>query len=331
MTYKIISCDGGGVRGYITAKLILQLNLETEGRLLGEADAYVGTSTGGLIAVGLGAGLTIGDIVQIYEAPKEIFTENTDYPAADHRSAPERSGAPKDTGPGKLACQYTADGLKTVLGPKLGTKTLGDLGAGKLVAVNTAQLDNMDLETPNWEPVTFNNLNIGGWNSVSLLDACLCTSAAPTYFPPNEVGGIFYADGGTFANNPVLNGIDLARKSGLVGDLSDIQVVSLGTGLQPMCISASTVGDPLSWGVDRWMLGTPSLLDLMFDLSAENLTGIAQGLLGRNMVRLNPTLTTPVPLDGVDPEERRIMDTAVQNFTRYSPAWSAAKAMVTAW
>lgn len=57
MTFKILSCDGGGIRGLMTALLIR--DLDRRFGLIAKADAFAGTSTGGLIALALAHGLPI--------------------------------------------------------------------------------------------------------------------------------------------------------------------------------------------------------------------------------------------------------------------------------
>lgn len=62
--FLILTCDGGGIRGLITAMLIDKLNEELN--FLDKIDLFAGTSTGGLIALGLASGLPISQLVDIY-------------------------------------------------------------------------------------------------------------------------------------------------------------------------------------------------------------------------------------------------------------------------
>jgi hypothetical protein len=62
--YLVVTCDGGGIRGLITALLLQNLG----SGLLDNVNMFAGTSTGSLIAFGLGSQkLSIDDIVEIYE------------------------------------------------------------------------------------------------------------------------------------------------------------------------------------------------------------------------------------------------------------------------
>src|SRR5262250_489317 len=75
MSFFLISCDGGGIRGILTA-LLLQ-DLDKRYGIITKSDGFVGTSTGGLIALGLAANVPISDIVALYQSKgKEIFIPN---------------------------------------------------------------------------------------------------------------------------------------------------------------------------------------------------------------------------------------------------------------
>jgi patatin-like phospholipase/acyl hydrolase len=54
-TYRILSIDGGGIRGVLTARILERL-LEDQPDLLQKVDLFAGTSTGGLLALGFAAG-----------------------------------------------------------------------------------------------------------------------------------------------------------------------------------------------------------------------------------------------------------------------------------
>jgi len=68
LSYLILSCDGGGIRGYLSSLLLQQLDkdLKIFGTNNGNVDFYAGTSTGGLIALALAQGQSIDSIVNLY-------------------------------------------------------------------------------------------------------------------------------------------------------------------------------------------------------------------------------------------------------------------------
>ena len=67
--FKILSIDGGGIRGIIPAKILYHLEEEaidrygTDARLCDFFDLVCGTSTGGIIAIGIALGMTAKDIL----------------------------------------------------------------------------------------------------------------------------------------------------------------------------------------------------------------------------------------------------------------------------
>src|SRR5436190_10521932 len=64
---RILAIDGGGIKGVFPASFLAAVE-HTTGRPIGECfDLVVGTSTGGIIALGLGMGLSAMEIMQFYE------------------------------------------------------------------------------------------------------------------------------------------------------------------------------------------------------------------------------------------------------------------------
>ena len=343
MTFRLLSCDGGGIRGYISSTLIKNLDTATNGKLLANVNGYAGTSTGGLISIALGAGVSIDTLVDIYtNDAAEIFTKNTWFSAENSEQAQLRAELGEQAelaGPGFFECEYTSAGLHKLMSKYLGQKTFGDV-SGRMIAVNSAQLENTADTPARWSPATLNNMKVGAdYSGTSLVDAALATSAAPTYFPPHQIGSSgYFADGGTFANNPVLNGVEVALSSGMAGSLADIQVISIGTGLSPVGISSAAVGNPLDWGATTWLWpkasskGVPALalLNLTMSLSAENAGGVTERLLGGNLVRVNPVLAAPVPLDGYSKQDYQHMDAAIKA-AMAGPEWQKAINLINGW
>ena len=85
-TYRILSCDGGGIRGVITAKLLQALDPS----VLKNIDLFAGTSTGSIIALGLASGVPIDTIVELYSA--EILLEDLPALSAFGQAGSARSG-----------------------------------------------------------------------------------------------------------------------------------------------------------------------------------------------------------------------------------------------
>ena len=299
MPFKILCCDGGGVRGLITSLLIQ--DLDQHFGVIERADGFAGTSTGGLIALGLANGVDIERIVEVYQCKgSTIFDPNDRLLDEKEQSKPATLGQNElESGPGIFSCQYKNDGLKQVASELVGYTLLND--ASKYVAINTARLWDGD----SWESVTFSNSPDNPYSGISMLDAALATSAAPTYFPPYKISPLgYFADGGTFANNPSVTAIADVLSGRLVDSLDNVRVLSLGTGLSPQGVAPTSISDPLDWGVTHWMkpyqsdnVPAMALLNLMMDCTAKVATSEASQLLAEKFCRGNLTLPMPVPLD----------------------------------
>ena len=324
MTYRILCCDGGGIRGLITALLIQDLKNSVPG-FVDKVDVFAGTSTGGLISLGLAHGVAIEDVVTLYTTEgKEIFTPNGWLleEIERQRAFGALSAEELVAGPGVLRCQYTSEGLGRVAAQLLGDGRLRD--CGKPVVVNTAQL----WDGTSWRPDTMSNLAPNRFRDVAMVDAALATSAAPTYFPPHNVTPFgYFADGGVFANNPAMCAIAEVLGSDLGVALADLRVLSLGTGQVPEGIPPATIGDPLDWGASYWLWPwtsgeTPAmpLIDLIFDGTSANVTAEAEKLLRDAFCRANVPLSKPYPLD--DWEHISVLEDLTHTYMA-STAWKA--------
>ncbi|SPH24455.1 hypothetical protein DEA8626_03507 [Defluviimonas aquaemixtae] len=149
MTFRLLSCDGGGIRGYMSSLIIEALNKQTGGKLLGSADGFAGTSTGGLITVALADARTQGqdmpdrikEIVEIYRCDADrIFTENDRGLFSRIEEMLLRLFGHQG-GPGVLECQYTANGLVSVAHDLVGDRTSGSIDPALVLAVNSAALE----------------------------------------------------------------------------------------------------------------------------------------------------------------------------------------------
>lgn len=238
--YRILSFDGGGVRGLLTAVLLEQL-LERVPGWLDKADLLAGTSTGGIIALGLAKGLTPSDLRRLYfERSRHIFA---DSPWDDIRDLF-----------GVVGAQYGTKNLKRELEAVFGKTRLMDLR--KRVLIPT-----LDLEDPGkkqWKPKFFHNFPGNDSDGSSrAVDVALHTSAAPTYFP--SVDG--YIDGGVCANNPSMSAVAQTQDERIGANrpkIDDIVLLSVGTGQMLSRIRRKTV----DWGFGQW---AKPLVKLMLD------------------------------------------------------------------
>ena len=251
MAYNVLSLDGGGIRGIVSVVLLERLSQAPglEG-WLDRVHLFAGTSTGGLISIGLAAGLSLGELRQLYERDgPRIFKDSTFDDIKDL---------------GKLiGADYETDELERVLERILGARRLGDLS--KRVLVSAFDLDNgaADPSARRWKPKLFHNFP-GEDSDAAVLArrAALYTSAAPTYFP--TVDG--YVDGGVFAPNPSMCALAQTQdpRTGEAVELGTVRLLSIGTGESLLRVE----GDRLDWGYAQW---ARPLVDLML----QGVSGIA--------------------------------------------------------
>ena len=245
MTYRILSLDGGGIRGLITIILLQRLNQETSlAGWLDQVDLVAGTSTGGLLALAIAKGVDLQVLRDLYETKgKDVFDDSW---LDDLRDLATIIGA-----------EYNNKKLTRELKAIFGSTTLGELRHNLIVT--TFDLDNeaTDPQKRSWKPKIFHNLP-GNDNDNNFLayKVGLYTSAAPTYFP--AVDG--YIDGGVFANNPSMCALAQTqdKRNQNKAPLQDVILLSLGTGTSLMYIK----GKNLDWGYAQWV---KPLISLMLD------------------------------------------------------------------
>jgi patatin-like phospholipase/acyl hydrolase len=286
--YRILSFDGGGIRGLLTATLLERLEAARPD-LMARADLFAGVSTGGIIALAMAAGLPPSTVVDLYESKASVVF--ADSILDDIRDLGRLTGA-----------EYSNANLKRELEAHFGSMTLGDLS--KKVVIASFDLDN-EASGPgrvrSWKPKFFHNFPGPGTDAGErVLDVALRTSAAPTYFPVYQG----YVDGGVATNNPSMCGLAQAIDAGTGGQqLEDIVMLSFGTGFNPRYLA----GEESDWGLLQW--ARP-----IFDIILDGSVGVADyqcaRLLGARYHRLNPALAAPVGLDDITqiPALRRLAE-----------------------
>lgn len=342
--YLILACDGGGMRGYLSSLILQRLNKDCGifGLANRNVDLYAGTSTGGLIALGLAQGKTIDDVVNLYQnAGAQIFTplsvQLTCAGAVAGCSSPAPSNAATGgTGSSKELFQSLFDNIGD---PSLLSVLIGFIPEDPVlstlpskVMVTTFQLADPHATPPAWNALTIDNFTGSPGADTRLFDAALATSAAPVYFPPYfhpQFG--WCSDGGLFANNPAALAVSLAIQQGQ--SLSDIVLLSIGTGKTNANIMP-TNRDRLCFGVNRWASlkaqdDTPAfpLLNAMMDGVSDSTDGLCSQLLGGSgpngrYMRLNPSLPASVAMDDFTPATMQMFEQAATDYFN-SPDWTA--------
>jgi patatin-like phospholipase/acyl hydrolase len=277
--YRVLSIDGGGIRGLVTT-ILLQRILATPGleRLLDSVDLIAGTSTGGLLALGLAKGLDLETIRDVYiKGGPRVFDDSWLDDVVDL---------------GKLrGADYGIKNLRQEITKLLGDTKLGDLK--KRVLVTAFDLDNEDPVARTWKPKIFHNFpGPSSDRATRAVDVGLYTSAAPTYFP--AVDG--YVDGGVYASNPSMCALAQTQDTRYkpTPRLRDVVLLSLGTGTSLQYIT----GQSNDWGYAQW---AKPLINLMLDGTAGIADYQCRQLLSSRYHRLGPVFEpgVSIPMDGV--------------------------------
>ena len=276
--FHILSLDGGGIRGVLTASILERLEAGMPG-LLNEVNLIAGTSTGGILALALASGMSPTKVREMYERlGNRVFKDSL----WDNL---------KDLG-GARGAQYSNNYLKEELTNQFGSMTLNELKT--TVLISSFDLDNEATsfgKVRSWKPKYFHNFpgeDSDGHEKV--VDVALYTSAAPTYFPVYHG----YVDGGVVSNNPSMCALAQALESNTGKQkLQDVRILSIGTGVNPQFLTA--VDD--DWGFIQW---GPHVISLMMEGSMGLADYQCRQLLHNHYLRINPVLPVPIGLDGLD-------------------------------
>jgi patatin-like phospholipase/acyl hydrolase len=247
---RILAIDGGGIRGILPALLLAEIERRTGQPTAGLFDLVAGTSTGGILAIGLTIPKTLAsqpyraaEMAEMYAREgSRIFSRSFWHrlAACDHLIQPK----------------YSTTGIEQVLAEYFGDARLRDASTHVLIT---------SYEIEHSFPFFFRSSM-----ARERLDydfparhVARATSAAPTYFEPMKLltGTVpdhyTLIDGGVFANNPAACALVEARTN--YPYERDFLVVSLGTGE----LNRSLPYDGTkNWGVARWAM---PILDTVFD------------------------------------------------------------------
>ncbi|MCE5309224.1 MAG: patatin-like phospholipase family protein, partial [Acidobacteriales bacterium] len=247
---KILSIDGGGIRGIIPAVVLAGIEQRTGRRIAEMFDLIAGTSTGGILALALtkpDAGgkpqYAAEDLVRLYEQEgRRIFHRSAWHTVASLAALAEE--------------KFRSAGIEGVLEEYFGEARLKDATTGVIIT---------SYEIEHRFPFFFKSQNAKtkpGYD-FAMKHVARATSAAPTFFEPCklEAGGAedYYAliDGGVYANNPAMCG--LVEAMTCCPQATEFLVVSLGTGEQ---LNRLPYDKAKGWGLAHW---AKPVLEIVFD------------------------------------------------------------------
>ncbi|MHC0044212.1 patatin-like phospholipase family protein [Vibrio campbellii] len=244
MAKVILSLDGGGIRGAATTQFLSHIDdkLRSEANLSIRdcVDFYAGTSTGSIIALALSTtNLSMRDINNLYslQNAKKIFTENKGIFEFDGLNSPK----------------YEASGKSQVLKQNFGIAKISDVPKDKHILAVTYEVSTR-------KPVVIKSTS-KEFLSLKSYEVADASSAAPTYFPTKELKDLWLVDGGVTANNPTMCAIAEAKRVWTNTSISDLRVLSVGTGYRTRKINGRS---SQKWGAIGWF-SKGDILDALSD------------------------------------------------------------------
>lgn len=262
--YRILTLDGGGIRGVMTAYWLSELEKLLGGPVAEHVDLIAGTSTGSILASALCKRIPAREIIELYrEKGREIF------PSTGERLW-NRMGRLFSQGPS--APKYGGEGLQDALKECLGNTLMSELEDHPKLLITA-------YNTVIREPVIFKSWR-EEYTFVPLWEAAKASSSAPTYFPAHITGVLgaetALVDGGVVANNPTACAIAEGVKLNAIKDgcpMNRFIVGSFGTGESTRPIGVSQAKE---WGALEWAV---PIISVLMDGAADSVSYIARQLL----------------------------------------------------
>lgn len=261
---KVLSIDGGGIRGVLPASFLATVEDSLGEPVVDYFDLVVGTSTGGIIALGLAAGLPAEQILDLYVRHGPSIFKGPRLPKGMRHWA---------------LGKYDDKGLRAALEDVFGSRRLGD--SQTRVVVPSFNVDSGEVHI--WK--TAHHPRLERDYVEPIIEVAVATAAAPTIFPMHlTANGAPLIDGGVFANNPV--GLAAVEAIAVLGwDSADIALLSLGCGTEALSVGH---GRRRNLGRIYW---ASKLADTFMAAQSSSSLGTAQLLVGHgNVFRSSPTL-----------------------------------------
>ena len=263
MMRRILSIDGGGIKGTCPAAFLASLEAKLPMPIWQYFDLIAGTSTGGILAIGLAMGITAQELHELYiDRGHEIFGQTKSKSSVVSWLLNNAKTAKRF-----VASKHDETNLKKVLLEALGNKKIGNAKTRLLIPAWDA--DNRGCyiyKTAHHERLTTDYKSLA-------VDAAMATASAPTYFKRHRTeNNIGLLDGGVWANNPIGSAaIEAITLLGWKAD--DLRILSLG------CIDEIYMLDE-NPGLLQLGLKKAGFLNLFMDGQSSNSMGIAKLITG---------------------------------------------------
>ena len=270
ISFRILALDGGGIKGAFSASVLATLEELTGQPIAKHFDLIAGTSTGGIIALGMGSELTTKAMLEFYRnRGTKIFPTSILQNAIRWLQH-------------WFFVKHSLAKLREQLSPIYKEKVLSDSLCRLVIpAYDTISGACHIFRTPH-------DGLVKGDASTKFIDVALATAAAPTYFSAtnvnNKISNTSYLDGGVWANSPVMAAI-IEAVVYLNVPLDRIDVLSVGTTSEPFTVETFSHSGKLGW--------RKTLINLLMNAQIESTVNHARLLVGEpRFMRIN-AITPP--------------------------------------
>ncbi len=238
--FRILALDGGGLRGLFSAAVLAHLEQDLDIKIADHFDLITGTSTGGIIAIGLGLGLRPSELVEFYTGKGPGI-----FPASKWRLGRWRRFARW-----LRRHKYDSGPLESSLKEAIGDDLFGSSNKRLVIPSFDLGLDQVRVFRTPHHPRLRRDWQFPAWK------VAMATTAAPTYFPAwRGIDSMRLIDGGVWANNPTLVGL-VEATSTLNVPWDSIKILSIGT-----CDDLNRRPDGLDLGgLLAWRTGAVSVI-----------------------------------------------------------------------
>jgi uncharacterized protein len=261
---RILSIDGGGIKGVFPASFLATIEEELPQPIGEYFDLIVGTSTGGIIAIGLGLGFSASELLDFYlKLGPDVFAGNRILKFFRWFGI----------------AKYNPQLLEEKLVKKFGDRKIGESKTRLVIpSMNLTTLDVHIYKTSHHERLMKDYRR-------PVVEAAMATAAAPTFFPSyKSAQGIPFIDGGLWANNPMA--VAAVEALTILGwEAKEVRMLSIGCTQAPPGIHWA---QRFSLGLVYWGFKAK---DAFMGGQASGALGMAQHLLGKeNVFRINPVV-----------------------------------------
>lgn len=259
---KILCIDGGGIKGAFAASFLATLGDTLNKPVAEYFDLIAGTSTGGIIALGLGLRISAASILQMYINYGPLIFGGNRITRLFRQLSRSR---------------FDSENLRAALVEAFGDRLLGHSSSRLFIPCFSLETGKVYIYKTSHHPSFERDYK------ETAVEIGLSTSSAPTFFPPaRSKGGASLADGGLWAANPT--GFAVAEAIGtLHWHASELKVLSIGLPSEPLNIGRGRYSGLgyLYWG--------KRIVDLLMRAQSSASNGLAKTLVNsQDVLRISP-------------------------------------------